>query len=181
MRAIIFRFPISKPVNETDTIGLHLLYLVHCIFDNIVAWIFFQIYRILKYYMTKVCYYFVVCLHFKVTICLLFYRLSWISYEHFQTTSIMIIQMQMAFPNYAEYYWRIVCTIQMWNIVRWIFSWNQFHEKNFVKLISRKIIFDFIFIVKMNENFFYLCSLKFMDSRLFWSFTWSDPCSHSVK
>ena len=51
----------------------------------------------------------------------------------------------------------------------------------FVKLISRKIIFDFIFIVKMNGNFFYLCSLKFMDSRLFWSFTWSDPCSHSVK
>ena len=28
MRAIIFRFPISKPVNETNAIGLHLLYLL---------------------------------------------------------------------------------------------------------------------------------------------------------
>ena len=26
MRAIILRFPISKPVNETNAIGLHLLY-----------------------------------------------------------------------------------------------------------------------------------------------------------
>ena len=28
MRAIILRFPISKPVNESDTIILHLLYIV---------------------------------------------------------------------------------------------------------------------------------------------------------
>ena len=47
MRAIILRFPISKPVNETDTIGLHLLYLVHCIdiiqlSADLLAWLYHQ-------------------------------------------------------------------------------------------------------------------------------------------
>ena len=42
MRVIISRFPISKPVNETDTIGLHLLYLVIC---TVIIWLSAQSYH----------------------------------------------------------------------------------------------------------------------------------------